>query len=172
MLHLKALAFSALAAAAVSGFSGAPAQVSISIGAPPMCPYGYYDFAPYNCAPYGYYGPDWFDGGVFIGAGPGFMVRTDFMGTSTTTMILVTVTTDPIPRAGSSLTTISTQTKRGTGTAMWVMPAMMAVVNTLRAPEWAAVTLAVAESMAAESMAEEATTRERTSSCATSPRTG
>ena len=25
---------------------------------------------PYACAPYGYYGPDWFAGGVFIGAGP------------------------------------------------------------------------------------------------------
>jgi len=22
----------------------------------PTCPYGYYDYAPYACAPYGYYG--------------------------------------------------------------------------------------------------------------------
>jgi hypothetical protein len=52
----------------------ANAQVSfgVSIGAPPVCPYGYYDFAPYNCAPYGYYGPEWFTNGVFIGAGPWF----------------------------------------------------------------------------------------------------
>ena len=53
----------------------ANAQVSIGInvggGPPPGCPYGYYDYAPYNCAPYGYYGPEWFNGGVFIGAGRG-----------------------------------------------------------------------------------------------------
>ena len=80
MRHLKALAFSALAAAAVSGFSSAPAQVSVNIGVAPVCPYGYYDFAPYNCAPYGYYGPDWFDGGVFIGAGPWFHGPHGFYG--------------------------------------------------------------------------------------------
>src|SRR5258708_28173534 len=66
------LAFSTLAAAMLSGFSGAPAQVSVNIGVAPVCPYGYFDFAPYDCAPYGYYGPDWFAGGVFIGAGPWF----------------------------------------------------------------------------------------------------
>src|ERR1700676_3023517 len=48
----------------------------VGIGAPvysgpaPVCTYGYYDYSPYACAPYGYYGPDWFAGGVFIGAGP------------------------------------------------------------------------------------------------------
>jgi hypothetical protein len=41
-------------------------------GAPPVCAYGYYPYYPYACAPYGYYGPDWFAGGVFIGAGPWF----------------------------------------------------------------------------------------------------
>jgi len=40
------------------------------VGGPPVCRYGYYDYYPYACAPYGYYGPDWFVGGVFIGAGP------------------------------------------------------------------------------------------------------
>jgi len=44
----------------------------VVVGAPPVCPYGYYDYYPYACAPYGYYGPDWFVGGVFIGAGPWF----------------------------------------------------------------------------------------------------
>src|ERR1700757_3475040 len=39
-------------------------------GPAPVCAYGYYDYYPYACAPYGYYGPDWFVGGVFIGAGP------------------------------------------------------------------------------------------------------
>jgi hypothetical protein len=58
----------------------APAQVSINVGAEPACPYGFYDFAPYNCAPYGYYGPEWFNGGVFIGAGPWFHGSDDFQG--------------------------------------------------------------------------------------------
>src|SRR6202047_2853489 len=40
------------------------------VGGPPVCDYGYYNYYPYACAPYGYYGPDWFAGGVFIGAGP------------------------------------------------------------------------------------------------------
>ena len=48
------------------------AQVSVDIGVAPACPYGYYDYAPYSCAPYGYYGPEGFTGGVFIGAGPWF----------------------------------------------------------------------------------------------------
>lgn len=41
-------------------------------GPPPVCAYGYYSYYPYACAPYGYYGPSWFSGGVFIGAGPWF----------------------------------------------------------------------------------------------------
>ena len=44
----------------------------VYVGPPPACPYGYYSYYPYACAPYGYYGPDWFAGGVFIGAGPWF----------------------------------------------------------------------------------------------------
>ena len=40
------------------------------VGAAPSCAYGYYSYYPYACAPYGYYGPQWFVGGVFIGAGP------------------------------------------------------------------------------------------------------
>jgi hypothetical protein len=42
------------------------------VGPAPVCPYGYFDYYPYACAPYGYYGPDYFSGGVFIGAGPWF----------------------------------------------------------------------------------------------------
>ena len=73
MSRRKLLVLSALTVALVSGASVAPAQVSISIGVAPVCPYGYFDYAPYDCAPYGYYGPDWFTGGgVFIGAGPWF----------------------------------------------------------------------------------------------------
>jgi hypothetical protein len=58
----------------------AQAQVSVSIGVAPECPYGYYDVAPYGCAPSGYYGPEWFNGGVFIGAGPWFHGTSDFRG--------------------------------------------------------------------------------------------
>jgi hypothetical protein len=55
------------------------AQVSfgVSIGpnygiynAPPVCEYGFYPDYPYGCAPYGYYGPNYFVNGVFIGVGP------------------------------------------------------------------------------------------------------
>jgi hypothetical protein len=58
----------------------AQAQISINIGAPPNCPYGYYDYAPYSCAPYGYYGPEWFNGGAFIGAGRWFHGPANFRG--------------------------------------------------------------------------------------------
>jgi hypothetical protein len=80
MRYIKFLALPALMAALLSMPSTAHAQVSINIGAAPACPYGYYDFAPYNCAPYGYYGPEWFSGGVFIGAGPWFHGAHDFYG--------------------------------------------------------------------------------------------
>jgi len=79
----KSLVFSALAAALLSGASVAPAQISIGVGiggVAPVCPYGYYDYAPYNCSPYGYYGPDWFNGGLFIGAGPWFHGGQGFYG--------------------------------------------------------------------------------------------
>lgn len=36
----------------------------------PVCSWGYYPYYPYACAPYGYYGPNWFVNGYFIGAGP------------------------------------------------------------------------------------------------------
>lgn len=54
------------------------AQVSVTIGAPavviggppPVCPYGYFDYAPYACAPVGFYGPGYFYNGIFLGVGP------------------------------------------------------------------------------------------------------
>ena len=85
--------FKYLALIAVAGFFfmvTAPkiaAQVSIGVnlggvgvGVEPVCPYGYYDYAPHDCAPYGYYGPDWFVGGVFLGAGPWFHGPRGFFG--------------------------------------------------------------------------------------------
>jgi hypothetical protein len=57
--------------------ASAPAQVAIGVGVgpgyvgpEPVCSYGYYDYYPYACAPYGYYGPSYFVSGIFIGAGP------------------------------------------------------------------------------------------------------
>ena len=75
----KFLALPILIAALLSISSFAAAQVP-NIGPVPVRPYGYYDFASYNCAPYGYYGPEWFTGGVFIGAGPWFHGAHDFHG--------------------------------------------------------------------------------------------
>ena len=60
--------------------SASAAGVSVGIGVAPACPYGYYEAPPYNCAPDGYYGPDWFTDGVFIGAGPWFHGPTHFYG--------------------------------------------------------------------------------------------
>ena len=48
----------------------ARAQVIVDIGAQPVCSYGYYDYAPYACAPVGFYGPGYFYNGVFLGMGP------------------------------------------------------------------------------------------------------
>jgi hypothetical protein len=58
----------------------AHAQVNVSVGVEPVCPYGYYDVAPYSCAPTGYYGPEWFNGGAFIGVGPWFHGPENFRG--------------------------------------------------------------------------------------------
>jgi hypothetical protein len=58
----------------------AKAQVGVEVGVAPECPYGYYDVPPYTCAPAGYYGPEWFSGGVFIGAGPWFHGPANFHG--------------------------------------------------------------------------------------------
>jgi hypothetical protein len=58
----------------------AQAQIAVQIGPPPVCPYGYFDYPPYDCAPYGYYGPEWFPNGMFIGAGPWYHGRERFWG--------------------------------------------------------------------------------------------
>jgi hypothetical protein len=58
----------------------AHAQISVQIGPAPECPYGYFDYAPYECAPYGYYGPEWFTNGAFLGAGPWYHGREHFWG--------------------------------------------------------------------------------------------
>jgi hypothetical protein len=80
MPHLKSLALTAIAVVLLTAATVAPAQVVVGIGLAPECPYGYFDYAPYSCSPYGYYGPDWFAGGLFIGAGPWFHGPRGFYG--------------------------------------------------------------------------------------------
>src|SRR5437868_1313283 len=80
---LGILAFVAVASAsaqvrvAVGPYYGGPYNSGYSAyydydayGAPPDCVYGYYDYYPYACAPYGFWGPDYFVNGVFVGVGP------------------------------------------------------------------------------------------------------
>src|SRR5665213_5012 len=81
---MRGITFALLTAAAVIGFTAtappATAQIDVNIGVAPECPYGYYDAVPYGCAPSGYYGPEWFNGGIFIGAGPWFHGSANFRG--------------------------------------------------------------------------------------------
>jgi hypothetical protein len=81
---MRGFTFMVLAAVAGIGITAtapkAEAQVSLNIGVAPVCPYGYYDAAPYNCSPAGYYGPEWFNGEAFIGAGPWFNGANEFRG--------------------------------------------------------------------------------------------
>ena len=81
MNNIKFLALAAIAAFALAPAAPkAAAQVTIDIGVAPDCPYGYYGYAPYNCAPDGYFGPEWFNAGAFIGTGPWFHGSNDFQG--------------------------------------------------------------------------------------------
>jgi hypothetical protein len=82
MYKINTLALAALVIGLLLCAPVAPAQVSVGveIGPAPVCPYGYFDYAPYDCAPYGYYGPDWFVRGVFLGAGPWFHGPHGFFG--------------------------------------------------------------------------------------------
>lgn len=77
-----ALAFATLTICLLCCAPAARAQIAIgiNIGPEPVCPYGYFDYPPYSCAPYGYYGPDWFADGVFIGAGRWFHGPAHFSG--------------------------------------------------------------------------------------------
>ena len=74
---MRYLKYIALLAVLMVPLAHSQAQVSVGIGVgpgyvagPPVCAYGYYDYYPYTCAPYGFYGPSYFVDGVFIGAGP------------------------------------------------------------------------------------------------------
>ena len=82
MFKISVFSFAVLLAGLLCSAPVAPAQVAVgvNIGPAPVCPYGYFDYAPYDCAPYGYYGPDWFVGGVLLGAGPWFHGPHGFYG--------------------------------------------------------------------------------------------
>ena len=76
MRYLKYLALLALLALPVA-YAQAQVSIGVQIGpsyglynAPPVCAYGFYSYYPFTCAPYGYWGPDYFVDGVFIGVGP------------------------------------------------------------------------------------------------------
>src|ERR1700691_4533606 len=72
MRGLKAFLYTTtLLASSFLALPAASAQISINIGGPPpVCPYGYYGYAPYACAPVGYYGSGYFYNGIFLGMGP------------------------------------------------------------------------------------------------------
>ena len=65
MRYLKYVALLAILMVPVA-YSQAQVRVGIGVGVgpgyvagPPACAYGYYNYYPYACAPYGYYGPDY-----------------------------------------------------------------------------------------------------------------
>ena len=77
MRHLKYLALVVVFIALAAAPSQAQVSLRVQIGpdygyyhVPPACPYGYYPDYPFGCAPYGYWGPEYFVNGVFVGAGP------------------------------------------------------------------------------------------------------
>jgi hypothetical protein len=80
VMHAAAIAVAASCLIALAPKAHSQVSINIGVGAPPSCPYGYFDYAPYNCAPYGYYGPTWFVNGVFIGAGRWFHGPANFHG--------------------------------------------------------------------------------------------
>ncbi len=76
---MRYLKYLALLSVLMLPFARSQAQVGVAVGigggpgylaGPPACSYGYYDYYPYACAPYGFYGPSYFVNGIFIGAGP------------------------------------------------------------------------------------------------------
>ncbi len=75
-----AATFGVFLLAGTSRQANAQVSINVNIGAAPVCPYGYFNYTPYRCAPFGYYGPQWFQSGIFIGAGPWFAGPVGFRG--------------------------------------------------------------------------------------------
>jgi hypothetical protein len=101
---MRGFTFLILAAVAGIGFTAttprAQAQVAVEIGTAPDCPYGYYDTDPYGCSPAGYYGPEWFNGGAFNGAGPWFHGASDYQGNVNNRLHPEHGYTGPMPQRG------------------------------------------------------------------------
>ena len=74
--------------------------VPLNAGSAPACPYGYYDNAPYSCAPYGYYSPKWFTDGAFVGAGPWFHGPDNFRGSVDNHLHVMNGYTGKLPQPG------------------------------------------------------------------------
>jgi uncharacterized membrane protein YgcG len=75
--YLKYLALLVAVLALSTVHSQAQVSIGVQIGptygiynAPPVCEYGFYPDYPFACAPYGYWGPNYFVNGAFIGVGP------------------------------------------------------------------------------------------------------
>src|ERR1035437_2086280 len=71
--NMRRLNVLVLTTALLAGLALAPAanaQVMVNIGLQPVCSYGYYDYAPSESAPMGFYGPGYFYNGIFLGMGP------------------------------------------------------------------------------------------------------
>ena len=97
--RMRGLKFLMLAAALLVPLALVPranAQVTINIGVPPLCSYGYYGYAPYACAPSGYYGPGYFYNGIFLGMDRGKTGDTTTVGEVIVSRALeaVTITAD------------------------------------------------------------------------------
>ena len=131
MSKVSSLALAVLATAVFCSARVAPAQISINFGVEPVCPYGYYDYAPYNCSPYGYYGPDWFSNGVFIGAGRWFRGPGHFYGHVDNRYDPRHGYRGPMPNRGEEPSTTSTATRRAMGEAMQVPAIMTRTMNTV-----------------------------------------
>ncbi len=84
MRQIKWVGWLSLLGFFLSGCYNMPGPIGVGLGVgagpEPDCPYGYFDYSPYNCAPYGYYGTDWFSNGMFMGAGPWFHGPDGFYG--------------------------------------------------------------------------------------------
>jgi hypothetical protein len=70
MRGLKTLLGTTALLAGLALVPSAQAQIVVNLGVQPVCSYGYYGYAPYQCAPMGYYGPGYFYNGIFLGMGP------------------------------------------------------------------------------------------------------
>jgi len=101
---MRGFTFLMLAAVAGIGFTAstpkARAQAVVEIGTAPDCPYGYYDTDPYGCSPAGYYGPEWFNGEAFNGAGPWFHGASDYQGNVNNRLHPDHGYTGPMPQRG------------------------------------------------------------------------